>query len=86
MTNWTKPTGQSTNWTNISVQPTQYQKTTITSTNWTSGTQNPTSFNDRAVTDVGVIMDDLTYNMDSTEVTMDDLTLNIGVAAPTNWT
>lgn len=65
-----------TNWTPVSGN----------STNWSQVATNSTNFGGRETTDMGAILDDTLYTMDSLEITMDDMKLNSYVAPTTNWT
>jgi len=66
----------STDWSNIS----------NTATTWSPGSVSTTTFSGRDVTNLGAIMDDSVYTMDSELINMDDAKLNTGYAPTTDWT
>lgn len=86
MTNWTPQTGNSTGWSNPSPVDTSWNEVSGSNISWSGVSLNSTSFGDRETYDLGATMDDLSYEMDSTVVSMDDRKLYSYVAPATNWT
>ena len=86
MTNWTKPTIPSTSWSGVAKNPTSYTNPVKTQTTWTLGSANATQFSGRDITNLGAIMDDSVYKMDSSLINMDDAILNPVNAPSTSWT
>lgn len=64
---------------------TNWSNQTATATSWTKQGTSSTSFNGRDLVNLGVIMDDTVYTMDSAVATMDDMKLSPILAPSSSW-